>query len=79
MPSRRNSEEELHVPKPASTASTALPWPQWAQTGDDVEWPELESTDQIDISADIAKRNAVKEAFRVSCYPLEARHVGSYL
>jgi hypothetical protein len=33
---------------------------------DTVEWPDLESTDQIHIEADVAKRNAVKEAFRVS-------------
>mgnify|MGYP006876514609 CR=1 FL=1 len=57
-----NEPEATH---PAATAPAASPWPQWAQTGD-VEWPELETTEEIDIVADVAKRNAVKEAFRVS-------------
>lgn len=40
-------------------------WPEWAQSGK-VEWSSLESTDEIHIVADKAKRDAVKQAFAVS-------------
>ncbi|GHJ87270.1 hypothetical protein NliqN6_3672 [Naganishia liquefaciens] len=68
-----NEPEATH---PAATAPAASPWPQWAQTGD-VEWPELETTEEIDIVADVAKRNAVKEAFRHSWKAYETNGWGA--
>lgn len=67
LPSSPDLPADIQSEQPK--ASTAAPikssWPQWAQI-DTVEWPDLESTDQIHIEADVRKRNAVKEAFRVN-------------
>ncbi|KAJ9113514.1 hypothetical protein QFC20_001865 [Naganishia adeliensis] len=51
-------------------------WPEWAQSGK-VEWPSLESTEEIHIVADKAKRDAVKQAFAHSWKAYEQYGWGS--
>jgi hypothetical protein len=51
-------QEEVRIPDRTS-------WPEWARSGK-VEWPSLDSTDDIHIVADKVKRDAVKDAFAVS-------------
>ncbi|KAJ9108271.1 hypothetical protein QFC19_002519 [Naganishia cerealis] len=59
-PSKTSTKGQQSTPLDTLNRSS---WPSWAKTGN-VNWPHLDTTDEIHITADLSKRDAVKAAFK---------------